>query len=265
MPSRPILSLTAEALTKIKGAVPNEQVHSTLGSLHRLWGLALSPRALYLRGSSAASQSSVLPLDLDLYLIESGERRQYIDIESLNNSLRHEFENLPVLDISYVSLRSLSDINKRLMTRLILKHEGVLAHGDDIRDALPEDRLDKSAAMSISFKQTLIVERKIKRVLSDGALMSGNLSGLNIYMLKSVAKSALRLATPLYIISDSAFIRDTRRCRDILIQQRPELDQDVSRLFLTLSGEERSGRKIVSSAIAVYNAFNFQSLFPAQT
>jgi hypothetical protein len=243
-------------LGKVYGHEAVPQIH---GALEELWNSRPFPLSLYLRGSVVTSTDGGIPLDLDLYLIEENEPIQGYDMFELNKALRQRFHSLPVIDASFLSVLCLRDSGRRLMTRLILRKEGTLLFGEELLSQLPEDQLDLACAASLSFKQSLIVEKKLLRAVNQIASISAEDVFWQIYNLKSMAKATLRLAMPFFVRDENRFERGIDLCAKKMLLERPELSNSVNTLLMLLGGEQVDQRMALRAAITLFERFGFDA------
>jgi hypothetical protein len=251
-----ISQLAREHLTATLGA---SGLAVVMPVLEFVWGLSDRAHSLYLRGSMARQTQPHAPVDIDLYYLLVAEDAALADSYALSEEVRQRFAGAPILDLSYFTCGNLLDPGKRLMTKLILLHDGLCVCGPSIVPRIEPVTLDLQCALAISYKQSIIVEKKL---LAAQRLSPGAPAHEQSYLMSSVAKAVLRLVMPVFIARDARFTRDANACASYIEQHRPDLASRTRALRRVLGGERVGPADLLRDAVALYEALCFQCLQP---
>ncbi|MDI9312318.1 MAG: hypothetical protein QM535_19065 [Limnohabitans sp.] len=217
--------------------------------LSYVWNLSEQRCALYLRGSFS-NWKGFNPLDIDVYYVLYEDD---LSISDIDDRVKLKFPNLPNLDISMFTKKNLLNTDKRLMTKLILLNEGKFIFGENLIPLIEQIPLNEECAISISFKQTIIVSKKLFAVCNI-YLNSKNI-GTNAYdySSSSIAKSVLRLVMHNFIRYEGVFNRNVLDCHDYIIANHPELTLHAKMMLDRINGMHFSLGHFLNSAIILYH------------
>lgn len=233
--TRPVMLNKHECITRFSGLD---------SALNALWSQLEYPLALYLRGSVLEKPKFEPPWDIDIIAVcdHEIESQCYHNIRSYYEKT---FPELPVLDITCLSLKELLNKEKSLLLHVLLHEQAFLIAGNDVRKLIPKPKYDEHIAIKLSSIYLDQFDKSLNKYMTNKRLEEK----VERAYLKSLCKQVLRMITPLVMIKEGIFLRDLHVCQKYLKSWFYELDNYTQTIYGFINNEPTDYQLVMSACL----------------